>query len=84
VDAADYDQWKASFGSTSNLAADGNGDLVIDAADYVVWRDNLGRTWESLVGSAAIAGVPEPAGMALAGMAVAWALGFRVRNRRPS
>ena len=38
VGPEDYDVWTANFGSTSNLAADGNGDDVVDAADYVVWR----------------------------------------------
>ena len=38
VDAADYNVWQADFGSTMNLAADGNKNSDIDAADYVVWR----------------------------------------------
>ncbi|MCI0491361.1 MAG: hypothetical protein L0Z07_00320, partial [Planctomycetes bacterium] len=42
VDAADYDVWKASFGSLVDLAADGNGNSVVDAADYAIWRDHLG------------------------------------------
>ncbi|QDU89508.1 Di-glucose binding within endoplasmic reticulum [Pirellulimonas nuda] len=43
VDQSDYQVWRKSFGSTTNLAADGNGDGVIDAADYSAWRDHLGE-----------------------------------------
>ena len=42
---ADHDVWRATFGSTTDLRADANGDGHVDAADYVVWRDrtDLGR-----------------------------------------
>jgi hypothetical protein len=56
VDADDYDLWRASFGSTGNLSADGNGDSVVDVADYTIWRDNLGQT-----AAGAGTNVPEPA-----------------------
>ncbi|TWT48583.1 PQQ-dependent sugar dehydrogenase [Botrimarina hoheduenensis] len=52
IDEQDYAFWAASFGSTTDLGADGNGDLVIDLADYTVWRDAAGVA----IGSA----VPEP------------------------
>ncbi|HEX2476692.1 MAG TPA: beta-propeller domain-containing protein, partial [Lacipirellulaceae bacterium] len=38
VDQGDYDAWRTSFGSTTDLRADGNHNGVVDAADYVVWR----------------------------------------------
>ncbi|QDU89664.1 CotH protein [Pirellulimonas nuda] len=41
VDQADYVVWSQSFGSTTQLAADGNGDGVVDSADYTVWRDQF-------------------------------------------
>lgn len=44
VDPDDYGTWKASYGSTTNLAADGNGNGIIDLGDYTIWRDNLGAT----------------------------------------
>ena len=48
VNAADYDVWRAAFGSTRSSVhdapfADGNYDGVVDVADYVVWRDHLGQ-----------------------------------------
>jgi dockerin type I repeat protein len=59
VDAADYSLWRSTFGSTSQLDADGNADGIVDAADYVVWRDHF--TEVSAI-SAAIGtlAVPEP------------------------
>ncbi len=44
VTAADYEVWKANYGSTTNLTADGNRDNVINTADYVIWRHNLGQS----------------------------------------
>lgn len=62
VDAADYDLWRARFGSTTELAADHNGNGVVDAADYTVWRHNVGST----VGPGAALAAPEPGGLLLA------------------
>ena len=78
VDAADYDRWKAAFGS-NDLAADGNLDGVVDAADYTVWRNHVGIP----LGSGGVAGpiVPEPAAWNLAGAAMVtvliWVAGLR-------
>lgn len=40
----DYQLLKSTFGSTSALEADGNGNGKVDAADYTVWRDHLGSS----------------------------------------
>jgi hypothetical protein len=60
VTQADYDLWRAKFGS-ADAVADGNGDGVIDAADYVVWRNAAGKAGR-LIGSAIVNAtlVPEP------------------------
>lgn len=70
VGPEDYDVWAASYGSTTQLAADGNGNSLIDAADYTIWRDNLPPT---------VLSVPEPGPALLA--FVAGATVFVCRRR---
>ncbi len=65
VDAADYAVWRASFDSTTALAADGNKNNIVDAADYVVWRNNLGV--DATPGLGLAASVPEPSTQFLLG-----------------
>ena len=60
MDAADYTIWKNAFGTT-NAAADGNGNGIVDAGDYTVWRDQLGQS----AGSGSASPVPEPSSILL-------------------
>jgi hypothetical protein len=68
VDAADYTIWADSLGSSSNLAADGDGDGIIGQSDYDVWVSHFGRTGAGSA-SAAPSGSPvsEPSTIVLAG-----------------
>ena len=65
VDAADYTVWRDTFGSTTDLRANGDNNGasqgVIDQADYLAWVQNFGAI--QAAGSAAT--VPEPASIAL-------------------
>ena len=58
----DYEVWKFTYGSTTDLRADGNGDQIVDAADYLIWRDNLGgaSAWSALFGGGSGSGSGTP------------------------
>jgi hypothetical protein len=65
VDSTDFTLWRTTYGSTTQLGADGNHNGIVDAADYTIWRDHLNGS-----GAAAITpsnGVPEPSTTALVG-----------------
>lgn len=59
VDAADYTLWRDTLGSTSALAADGDGNGTVDAGDYLVWKSAYGNPATSATA------VPEPANFLL-------------------
>jgi hypothetical protein len=62
VDQLDYNVWRANYGSTEQLDADGNGNGVVDSGDYVVWRKNQGlAAGASASMSAAATAVAAPA-----------------------
>ena len=66
VNETDYVLWDQTYGSTIDLRADGNNNLIVDAADFVFWRDRF----EAIVaaGTAAANVVPKT-GIALRGFA---------------
>jgi hypothetical protein len=70
INTADYSVWRENFGSYSNLAADGNANLIVDAGDFTYWRDRR---------SAAATAIPEPATILLLVVAL-----YLVRRSSPS
>ncbi|MGD9635176.1 MAG: SMP-30/gluconolactonase/LRE family protein [Pirellulales bacterium] len=58
VTSADYTVWRDTLGATENLAADGNGNRLIDDGDLAVWQTRFAEA----AGASATAGmtVPEP------------------------
>jgi hypothetical protein len=69
-DVADDDDlilWNMSVGRSGlDLAADADGNGVVDGADFLIWQGNYGAT----LGGAGV-GVPEPTAVALVGLAAA-------------
>ena len=79
VDDADFAVWRATWGSSSDLRADGNGDGMVDAADYSVWRQNLGTSHAA----GTVSSVPEAAAgwlLATGAMLLAFLRGNFVRQ----
>lgn len=83
VDARDYTLWRNTFGSTTDLRADGNNNQSIDPEDYVIWKDNYGKTSAAAVAMAP-ASVPEPATALVVGLlaTVGGGLGTKCRRRK--
>jgi hypothetical protein len=64
VDQDDFQIWRAGFGSTSDLSADGSGNGLVDLADYVLWRKYRGASDTLRQQPTTIpASVPEPASL---------------------
>jgi hypothetical protein len=82
VDGGDYNLWKTDYGSTTKLAADGNGNGSIDTADYVIWRNNLTANGGSAALGIGGVAAPEPATWGLVAAAALIIVG-RGRGQRP-
>lgn len=81
VDAADYVLWRNTFGSTTDLAADADGNGEVGTEDYLIWKEAYGSTiGEGLVSSAT--SVPEPGSMLLLLGTLGMATKFRRREKR--
>ncbi|HEX5470283.1 MAG TPA: peptidylprolyl isomerase [Lacipirellulaceae bacterium] len=66
VTSTDYTTWRNNIGSTTNAAADGNGDGVVDAADYIIWRKAMAHGSGSGAGDLSPISAPEPTAAFLA------------------
>ena len=64
MDASDYLVWRKSLGqSGATLAADGNGNYLVDSGDLNTWRAHFGQTVSAVgagSGIGATNSVPEP------------------------
>jgi hypothetical protein len=76
ADGADFLLWERTLGSTTMLAADGNGNGVVDAGDLDVWEIDFGAA------AGAISAIPEPTGAMAWLMSAVPALSSAARARR--
>lgn len=66
VDLDDHGVFVSTFGSTSDLRADGNGDGIINAIDFTVWRDSEELVFEpNAISAIALATLPTAGGAAI-------------------
>ena len=80
VDGADLSDWKGGFGTTTaatHAQGDADGDHDVDGGDFLVWQRQVGSGLPAVGSSDA---VPEPATVALFGIALA-GLGAASRRR---
>jgi len=78
VDGADFLIWQQGFGTPGTAAnGDANGDLAVDGLDLDIWKTKFGGP----PAVAAVAAVPEPTTLALAGVAMV-AAGLAAARRR--
>lgn len=66
VEAADYDNWRAGYGSSvpPGTGADGTGDGVVDMGDYILWRKRMPTAGSGGTGGNSTS-TPEPSSLIL-------------------
>jgi hypothetical protein len=79
VDVGDLTVWQTNYGSTTSLAADGDGDGQVTGRDYLLWQRFYGET-KTLPPAPAITAVPEPGSGLLALLALAVGVSRRARS----
>jgi hypothetical protein len=81
ITAADYDRWRANFGTTvtqRGTNGDGNANGVVDAADYVVWRN---RFTPPAPAFSSFDAIPEPRTLVSGVVALLFLIPLRLRRR---
>lgn len=83
VDAADYTVWRDNLGNASTLLNRDptNEDPLVNQLDYAYWKTNYNPSGGG-ASSSVVGGVPEPAGVVLALLALGAAFGWRPRQRK--
>lgn len=80
VDGADFLIWQRGFGAAGTLATgDANSDTLVNDADLAIFKTQFGTDPTPVVG--AVAAVPEPTTIALAGVAVLGTLASARRRK---
>lgn len=74
VNGADLTLWKGAFGATA--VGDANGDGTSDGADFLIWQ----RQFTGPATASAVGAVPEPASLALLGLAFGGLAALRRRK----
>lgn len=74
-DGNDFLVWARNFGSTTEAAADGNGNAIVDSNDLSLWMDDFATT----TFAAATQSIPEPSSLLLLGTGLFF---FNLRHRR--
>lgn len=83
VDGNDFLAWQRGFGTLTGAtleSGDANRDGAVNGADLESWREQFGRGGDEATTLGAVASIPEPASLALAGVA-ALSIGMLRRRR---
>jgi hypothetical protein len=80
VDGSDYVIWRKTLASTTNHAADGTNDQIVDQADSPVWRNNYGLAYPA-GGQLNSSAVPEPNGWVMLAVGIFGFTAMRALSR---
>ncbi len=80
VDAADYVLWRNTLGSTTDLAADADGNGEVGTEDYLIWKEAYGAAASGALVNGATS-IPEPSTLVLMLSVLAFATRFPRRSR---
>jgi cyclophilin family peptidyl-prolyl cis-trans isomerase len=79
VDTGDLTVWQDNYGSTTSLAADGDGDGRVTGRDFLLWQRYFGET-KTLPPAPTITAIPEPASSILVLLALVAGMSRQTRR----